>query len=275
MTDLYIEGPDAIRLLSDARREHVRELRGQQGQAVRLLQPRRLRDRRRASSSTSTRTASRSSAGPRRTTGCSTTARPATTTSPSTATSAPPSTRPASGSSTASRCRARTRCRCWRRRSAGRCPRSSSSTWARSRSPATRVRALHHGMSGVPGLELFGPWEDAEDVRAAIVEAGEEFGLEAGRLARLRDQHARVRLDPLPAAGRLHRRRAEGVPRVAAGERLRGDRLARRQLLLRRHLRLLPDPARPRVLGVRQVRPRLHRARGARGDGRRGARGAR
>src|SRR4029077_19819782 len=40
------------------------------------------------------------------------------------------------------------------------------------------VRALHHGMSGVPGRALFGPWEDAEDVRAAIVEAGGEFGLE-------------------------------------------------------------------------------------------------
>jgi vanillate/3-O-methylgallate O-demethylase len=40
-----------------------------------------------------------------------------------------------------------------------------------------RVRALHHGMSGVPGLELFGPWDEGEDVRAAIVEAGKEFGL--------------------------------------------------------------------------------------------------
>jgi vanillate/3-O-methylgallate O-demethylase len=40
-----------------------------------------------------------------------------------------------------------------------------------------KVRALHHGMSGVPGLELFGPWEEAEDVRAAIVEAGRDFGL--------------------------------------------------------------------------------------------------
>jgi glycine cleavage system aminomethyltransferase T len=40
-----------------------------------------------------------------------------------------------------------------------------------------RVRALHHGMSGVPGLELFGPWAEGDDVRAAIVEAGEEFGL--------------------------------------------------------------------------------------------------
>ena len=40
-----------------------------------------------------------------------------------------------------------------------------------------RVRALHHGMSGVPGLELFGPWDEREDVRAAIVEAGRDFGL--------------------------------------------------------------------------------------------------
>jgi vanillate/3-O-methylgallate O-demethylase len=40
-----------------------------------------------------------------------------------------------------------------------------------------KVRALHHGMSGVPGLELFGPWDDREDVRGAIVEAGSDFGL--------------------------------------------------------------------------------------------------
>jgi vanillate/3-O-methylgallate O-demethylase len=40
-----------------------------------------------------------------------------------------------------------------------------------------KVRALHHGMSGVPGLELFGPTVEGEDVRAAIVEAGKEFGL--------------------------------------------------------------------------------------------------
>jgi vanillate/3-O-methylgallate O-demethylase len=39
------------------------------------------------------------------------------------------------------------------------------------------VRALHHGMSGVPGLELFGPWAEGDDVRAAIVAAGEELGL--------------------------------------------------------------------------------------------------
>jgi vanillate/3-O-methylgallate O-demethylase len=39
------------------------------------------------------------------------------------------------------------------------------------------VRALHHGMSGAPGLELFGPWEEGEAVRAALVEAGDGFGL--------------------------------------------------------------------------------------------------
>lgn len=39
------------------------------------------------------------------------------------------------------------------------------------------VRALHHGMSGVPGLELFGPWAEGDEIKAAIVEAGKEFGL--------------------------------------------------------------------------------------------------
>jgi glycine cleavage system aminomethyltransferase T len=39
------------------------------------------------------------------------------------------------------------------------------------------VRALRHGMVGQPGFELFGPWGDGEAVKAAIVEAGQEFGL--------------------------------------------------------------------------------------------------
>lgn len=40
-----------------------------------------------------------------------------------------------------------------------------------------QVRSLRHGMAGQPGLELFGPWEEGEEVKAAIVEAGKEFGL--------------------------------------------------------------------------------------------------
>jgi vanillate/3-O-methylgallate O-demethylase len=39
------------------------------------------------------------------------------------------------------------------------------------------VRALRHGMVGQPGWELFGPWEQGDEVRNAIVEAGREFGL--------------------------------------------------------------------------------------------------
>ena len=39
------------------------------------------------------------------------------------------------------------------------------------------VRSLRHGMVGQPGFELFGPWADGEAVREALVTAGEEFGL--------------------------------------------------------------------------------------------------
>src|SRR3954451_16844665 len=40
------------------------------------------------------------------------------------------------------------------------------------------VRSLRHGMSGAPGLELWGPYEDFDFVRDAILEAGAEFGIE-------------------------------------------------------------------------------------------------
>jgi vanillate/3-O-methylgallate O-demethylase len=39
------------------------------------------------------------------------------------------------------------------------------------------VRTLRHGMAGAPGLEIWGPYEEAEEIRAAILEAGKEFGL--------------------------------------------------------------------------------------------------
>lgn len=40
-----------------------------------------------------------------------------------------------------------------------------------------RVRALRHGMAGAPGLEIWGPYEEREEIRAAVVDAGSEFGL--------------------------------------------------------------------------------------------------
>jgi vanillate/3-O-methylgallate O-demethylase len=40
-----------------------------------------------------------------------------------------------------------------------------------------RVRALRHGMAGAPGLEVWGPYEQLEEIRSAIAEAGKDFGL--------------------------------------------------------------------------------------------------
>ena len=40
-----------------------------------------------------------------------------------------------------------------------------------------KVRALRHGMVGAPGFELFGPWEEGSEVKAAIVEAGRDLGI--------------------------------------------------------------------------------------------------
>jgi len=40
-----------------------------------------------------------------------------------------------------------------------------------------KVRALRHGMAGAPGLEIWGPYEEREEIRAAIIRAGKDFGL--------------------------------------------------------------------------------------------------
>ena len=39
------------------------------------------------------------------------------------------------------------------------------------------VRALRHGMAGQPGFELFGPWEDQEIISSALIEAGQTLGI--------------------------------------------------------------------------------------------------
>ncbi len=40
-----------------------------------------------------------------------------------------------------------------------------------------KVRALRHGMAGAPGLEIWGPYEQGDEIRDAILEAGQEFGI--------------------------------------------------------------------------------------------------
>ena len=42
-----------------------------------------------------------------------------------------------------------------------------------------KVRALRHGMAGEPGLEIWGPYEERDEIRAAILEAGGELGIKA------------------------------------------------------------------------------------------------
>src|SRR5215471_12203005 len=39
------------------------------------------------------------------------------------------------------------------------------------------VRALRHGMAGAPGSEIWGPYAEGDEVRNAILEAGKEFGI--------------------------------------------------------------------------------------------------
>jgi vanillate/3-O-methylgallate O-demethylase len=40
-----------------------------------------------------------------------------------------------------------------------------------------RVRCLRHGMAGAPGLEIWGPYAQGDEIREAIVDAGKEFNL--------------------------------------------------------------------------------------------------
>jgi len=40
-----------------------------------------------------------------------------------------------------------------------------------------QVRALRHGMAGAPGLEIWGPYEEGDEIRDAIMAAGEELGI--------------------------------------------------------------------------------------------------
>jgi len=41
-----------------------------------------------------------------------------------------------------------------------------------------QVRALHHGMAGTDGLEVWGPYEEGEEIRSAILNAGKDFGIQ-------------------------------------------------------------------------------------------------
>ena len=129
-----------------------------------------------------------------------------------------------------------------------------------------RVRGLRHGMAGQPGFELFGPWEDGDAVLDALLRAGENHGLvrvgaKAYSTANLESGWVPAPMTALFSDDPLMQEYREWLP-VDEG------RLHRRQPRLGRHPRLLPHPVRHRVRQDGQVRPRVHRPRGARAAGR-------
>ena len=40
-----------------------------------------------------------------------------------------------------------------------------------------KVRCLRHGMAGAPGLEIWGPYAEREEIRETLIDAGRDFGL--------------------------------------------------------------------------------------------------
>lgn len=79
-----------------------------------------------------------------------------------------------------------------------------------------RVRTLRHGMSGVPGLEIWGDYGSYTKIRDAIVAAGEEFGLRpcGGRAYPTNTLESAWIPDPLPAVytGEALRRYRKWLP---------------------------------------------------------------
>ena len=84
------------------------------------------------------------------------------------------------------------------------------------------VGALRHGMVGQPGWELFGPWEDRGGrARGAGRRRRGPRALRCRRPGVL-VEHGGIGLDPSPLPAVYSGDELEGVPRVAAGDGIRG-----------------------------------------------------
>jgi len=74
-----------------------------------------------------------------------------------------------------------------------------------------KVRALRHGMAGAPGLEIWGPYAEGDEIRDAITRSRTRLWSGAGGFARLRQQYAGIRLDSFTPAGGVYRRKDEEI----------------------------------------------------------------
>ena len=133
-----------------------------------------------------------------------------------------------------------------------------------------KVRCLRHGMAGAPGLEIWGPYAEADEIREAVMEAGRDFGLvQVGARAYSSNTLESGWIpSPLPAVytGERMKKYREWLPAngYEATASIGGS------FVSEQHRGLLPDPLCARLRAVHQVRPRLHRPRGA-GEDRPGA----
>ena len=123
-----------------------------------------------------------------------------------------------------------------------------------------KVRALRHGMAGAPGLEIWGPYEEREEIREAIVEAGKEFGLRqvGARAYATNTLESGWIPSPLPAVYTGDKMKAYREWLPAAG--YEGTGSIGGSFVSDKHRGLLHDALRLGLRAVRQVRPRLHRA---------------
>ena len=181
MVNLFVRGPDALKLISDTAINSVETLPRRHGQAVRADDAGGQRRSATASSSTSTRTSSCSSAAPRRRTGSkfqSDTGGYDVEVEEDDRSPMRPMGKPVTR-------------KLWRFQVQG--PNAWQVLEKVNGGPiedvkffrmgvmtvaGQQVRTLRHGMAGAPGLELWGPYETYDEVRETIIEAGKELGLE-------------------------------------------------------------------------------------------------
>ena len=76
-----------------------------------------------------------------------------------------------------------------------------------------KVRALRHGMAGRSGAGDLGALRRGRGDPRGHRRGRQGLRIDPGRQPGLRDEHARVRMDSVAAAGHLHRRKAEGLQR--------------------------------------------------------------
>ncbi len=110
-----------------------------------------------------------------------------------------------------------------------------------------RVRTLRHGMSGVPGLEIWGDYRSYTKIREAIMGPGEEFGLRpcGGRAyppTPLSRAGFRIRCPAIYSDGALRPYR-EWLP----ADSVEAENAIAGQLSCRTHRRLLPHAVGARI----------------------------